>query len=59
MDMRVRELPEEHDPGNRMEAMQLAEKAERPALGVFFCEQRPTLCDEMDDIVRRAPGDSH
>ncbi len=54
MDVRVRDLPEEHDPTSRMEAMRLAAKTGRPALGLYFKEERPTLCDEMDDIVARA-----
>jgi 2-oxoglutarate ferredoxin oxidoreductase subunit beta len=54
MDVRVRDLPEDHDPTNRMEAMRLAAKHDRPALGLYFKEDRPTLSDEMDDIVARA-----
>jgi 2-oxoglutarate ferredoxin oxidoreductase subunit beta len=54
MDVRVRDLPEEHDPTSRMEAMRLAAKKDRPALGVYFKEERPTLSDQMDDIVARA-----
>ena len=54
MDVRVRYLPEEHDPTSRMEAMRLAAKTGRPALGVYFKEERRTLSDEMDDIVARA-----
>ena len=54
MDVRVRDLPEEHDPTSRMEAMRLAAKTKRPALGVYFKEERPTLSDDMDDIAARA-----
>jgi 2-oxoglutarate ferredoxin oxidoreductase subunit beta len=54
MDVRVRDLPEEHDPTNRMEAMHLAVKTDRPALGLYFMEERPTLSDDMDDIAVRA-----
>jgi 2-oxoglutarate ferredoxin oxidoreductase subunit beta len=54
MDVRVRDLPEEHDPTSRMEAMRLAAKTKRPALGVYFMEERPTLSDDMDDIAARA-----
>jgi 2-oxoglutarate ferredoxin oxidoreductase subunit beta len=54
MDVRVRDLPEEHDPTSRMEAMRLAAKTDRPALGLFFKEERPTLSDDMDDIAARA-----
>ena len=54
LDVRVRDLPEEHDATNRMQAMQLAEKTDRPALGVYFAEERRTLSDELDDIAARA-----
>ena len=54
MDVRVRDLPEEHDPTSRMEAMRLAAKTDRPALGLYFKQERPTLSDDMDDIAARA-----
>ena len=37
-----------------LQAMQLAEKTDRPALGVYFAEERRTLSDELDDIAARA-----
>ncbi len=56
LNMAVRELPEDHDFGNRMAALREAQKVDRPAMGVFFREDRPTLADGLDDICRRAGG---
>jgi len=56
MDLLVRDLPEDHDPGDHTAAMQLAAKAGHgtPSLGLFYSAERPTLSDGMDDIVARA-----
>lgn len=54
LDRSVRELPEEHDAGDWLEAVRQASKTKRPALGVYYREQRPTLSDLLDDIAHRA-----
>ncbi len=55
--MAVRDLPEEHDSSNRLAAMREAEKTQRPALGVFFHEDRPTLNENLDAIATAAGAD--
>ena len=61
LDVTVRDLPEDHDPTDRMQAMQQAVKVSRPALGLYYVEQRPTLSNDLDDIAEkaRAGGSSH
>lgn len=54
LDVKVCDLPDEHDPADRIEALRLASKNGRPALGVFYEEQRPTLSEDLDEIARRA-----
>ena len=54
LDVTVRALPEDHDPTDRMQAMQQAVKVSRPALGLYYVEQRPTLSNELDDIAKKA-----
>jgi 2-oxoglutarate ferredoxin oxidoreductase subunit beta len=54
LDLEVRDLPEDHDPGDLMAAMAVAAKPEAPALGVFYREDRPTLADAMREIIARA-----
>jgi len=54
LNISVRDLPEEHDPTDRMQAMYQATKNKRPALGLYYVEQRPTLSEELDDIASRA-----
>ncbi|OGT36385.1 MAG: hypothetical protein A2W28_04995 [Gammaproteobacteria bacterium RBG_16_51_14] len=54
LDVTVRDLPEDHDPTDRMQAMQQAVKVSRPALGLYYVEQRPTLSNELDDIAKKA-----
>jgi len=56
LDLEVRDLPADHDSADLMAAMAEAARAEAPALGVFFKEDRPTLGDAMDEIVQRAGG---
>lgn len=58
LDMRVRELPPDHDPTDLLAAMAQAKRAEAPALGLFFREKRPTLGDAFADIAERACGRS-
>lgn len=54
LDIRVRDLPEDHDPSNRMAALEEATRMNAPALGLFYSEDRPTLADGMNDIAVRA-----
>jgi len=54
LDLEVRDLPADHDGADLMAAMAEAQRAEAPALGVYFREDRPTLGDAMDEIVLRA-----
>ena len=52
----VRQLAEDHDSSNLMQAMVAAQRQEKPALGVFFKQARPTLGDGLDSIVQHAQG---
>ena len=54
LDIRVRDLPEDHDPSNRMAALEEATRMNAPALGLLYSEDRPTLADGMNDIAVRA-----
>jgi len=54
--MQVEALPETHDPADLAGAMRIAMDTERLALGLFYSELRPTLGDNMDELVARASG---
>lgn len=54
LDVRVRDLPADHDPADRIAAMEQASRSAAPAMGVFFKEERPTLGDGFADIAARA-----
>jgi len=54
LDVRVRDLPPDHDPADRLAAMEQASRTAAPALGLFFSEKRPTLGDGFEDIAARA-----
>ncbi|MFQ5439622.1 MAG: thiamine pyrophosphate-dependent enzyme, partial [Paracoccaceae bacterium] len=54
LNMQVQNLPEGHDTSDLMAAMAEADKADIPALGVYFDERRPTLAEAMQDINERA-----
>jgi len=56
LDLQVRDLPEDHDSGDLMAALAAA-NAPTPALGLFYREERPTLTEAMDDVVREAGGE--
>ena len=56
LDLEVRDLPEDHDPRDRMAAMAEAAKPDKPGLGLYYREERPTLGDAMNDIIQRAAG---
>ena len=50
----VHDLSEEHDSSNLMAAMAEAGRWQKPALGVYFKQTRPTLGDGLDNIIQRA-----
>jgi len=54
MSMRVRDLPADHDSSNQIAALEQASKRDRPAIGVYFNEERPTLNDNLDAIAESA-----
>jgi 2-oxoglutarate/2-oxoacid ferredoxin oxidoreductase subunit beta len=54
--MQVRHLPADHDSTDLMAAMAQAIDTATPALGVLFCQPRPTLGDAMDETIRAAGG---
>jgi 2-oxoglutarate ferredoxin oxidoreductase subunit beta len=54
LDVRVRDLPPDHDSGDRIAALEQATSTGAPALGLFFSEKRPTLGDGFADIAARA-----
>jgi 2-oxoglutarate ferredoxin oxidoreductase subunit beta len=56
LDVRVRDLPADHDPSNSLAAMEQATRVDAPALGLFYREDRATLIDGMNDIAARATG---
>jgi 2-oxoglutarate ferredoxin oxidoreductase subunit beta len=58
LDLLVHDLPEDHDPSDRMAAMAEAAKADTPAVGLYFREERATLGDAMADIAKRAGAGS-
>jgi 2-oxoglutarate ferredoxin oxidoreductase subunit beta len=58
LDVRVRDLPADHDPSDRLAAITEATRVDAPAMGLFYSEERATLADGMDDIVVRASAKS-
>ena len=56
--MTVRELSAEHDPSDRLAALREAMDDATPALGLFYREDRPTLDDALDGLVRKAGGEA-
>jgi 2-oxoglutarate ferredoxin oxidoreductase subunit beta len=56
--MQVRPLPADHDPSDLMAAMAQAMDTATPAMGVLYCNPRPTLNDTMDETIRAAGGKS-
>ncbi|HTY02927.1 MAG TPA: 2-oxoacid:ferredoxin oxidoreductase subunit beta [Rhodocyclaceae bacterium] len=53
---KVRDLPADHDPANRLAAMGEAMNDATPALGLYYREERPTLDDALDSLVKKAGG---
>jgi 2-oxoglutarate ferredoxin oxidoreductase subunit beta len=56
LDLQVVDLPESHDPGDLMAALAAA-NAPKPALGLFYREERPTLTEAMDEVMRAVGGE--
>lgn len=56
LDLSVQDLPEDHDHTDRLAAIREATKVDRPAVGLYYVEKRPTLSDSLDEIVVRAGG---
>jgi 2-oxoglutarate ferredoxin oxidoreductase subunit beta len=54
LDVRVRDLPADHDPSDRLAAMAEATRVDAPAMGLFYREERATLADGMNDIIAQA-----
>jgi 2-oxoglutarate ferredoxin oxidoreductase subunit beta len=54
----VHDLPADHDTSDLAAAMKLAMNTGTPPLGVYYRQQRPTLADNLDEIVARATADS-
>jgi hypothetical protein len=52
--MQVRELPADHDPTDKLAALREAMDDATPALGLYYREERPTLDDALDGLVRKA-----
>lgn len=58
LDVRVRDLPADHDASNQLAALEQATRMDMPALGLFYREERPTLADGMNDIAAQATGNT-
>ena len=54
--MKVCDLPAEHDPSDKLAAIREALNDATPALGLYYCEDRPTLDDDLDSLVKKAGG---
>ncbi len=54
LDMSVRDLPEDHDRGDLMAAMEQAMQTDHPAIGVYYQETRATLHQVMNATNSRA-----
>jgi len=53
---RVRDLPADHDPSDKLAALAQAMNDATPALGLYYKEDRPTLDDALDSVVKKAGG---
>ena len=56
MGTRVRDLPADHDPSDKLAALREAMNDTTPALGLYYREERPTLDDALDSVTQRAGG---
>jgi 2-oxoglutarate ferredoxin oxidoreductase subunit beta len=50
------DLPADHDPANRVKAMELAMDQQHLYLGVFYKEERPTYDDLLKEVRARVGG---
>ncbi|MGH2481290.1 MAG: 2-oxoacid:ferredoxin oxidoreductase subunit beta, partial [Ktedonobacteraceae bacterium] len=50
----VQPLPAGHDPSNRAQAVALAMETEKPYVGLFYHEERPTMDQAAHQIVQQA-----
>ncbi len=55
---KVRDLPADHDPTDKLAALREAMNDSTPALGLYYREDRPTLDDNLDAIIDRAGGNA-
>jgi 2-oxoglutarate ferredoxin oxidoreductase subunit beta len=53
---KVRDLPAGHDPSDKLAALREAMNDATPALGLYYREERPTLDDALDGLVKKAGG---
>ncbi|MDD5249271.1 MAG: 2-oxoacid:ferredoxin oxidoreductase subunit beta [Rhodocyclaceae bacterium] len=53
---KIRDLPADHDPTDKLGALREAMNDATPAIGLYYREERPTLDDALDTIVERAGG---
>ncbi len=58
LQVQVRHLPDEHDVSDKAAALAQASADEQRTIGVFFTEQRPTLSDSLDGLIKKARGRS-
>jgi 2-oxoglutarate ferredoxin oxidoreductase subunit beta len=56
LDLEVADLSADHDPTNLMAALAAA-NAPTPALGLYYRQERPTLTEAMDEVMRAAGGE--
>jgi 2-oxoglutarate ferredoxin oxidoreductase subunit beta len=52
----VRNLPADHDPSDKLAALREAMNDSTPALGLYYREDRPTMDDALDGVIKRAGG---
>jgi 2-oxoglutarate ferredoxin oxidoreductase subunit beta len=50
----VTPLPADHDPRDRVQAMQLAMETEHPYMGLFYKEERPTMDQAAHQLAQQA-----
>ncbi len=53
-DASVTPIPADHDPHNRMQAMNMAMETEKPFIGLFYQEDRPTMDEAAHQLVKES-----
>jgi len=53
-DAAVTPIPADHDPHDRMQAMKLAMETEKPFIGLFYQEERPTMDEAAHHLVKQS-----